>query len=367
MRTRISGTVGALYVLGWSSLVALYTLAFGSGEQVAISAAVHGALYYTTPPALLGIGVIRASLAMPWSSDRRLRFFARHVLVWLGFAGLSATATVAAFRSWPPFPYETMEAETSWWAIFIGQFFIGSLMYCLLVGFTYAAMGEIRTRQQAAAAARAETLRAQAELKALRAQVNPHFLFNTLHSLLALVRRDPPAAEEALEQFGDLMRYALRFQRELRDEVPLAEEWAFCTDYLALETLRLGSRLRLEASIDDEALSRDVPAFSLQPLLENAIRHAVAPRAEGGAVRVTAAVVDGRLRLEVADGGPGSSAAEIAASDGTGLRLLRDRLAALYGGDASLVAEGTGSGFTAVLDLPAKRSREASTEQKHVS
>jgi sensor histidine kinase YesM len=192
----------------------------------------------------------------------------------------------------------------------------------------------------------------QAELKALRAQVNPHFLFNTLHSLLILVRRDPRAAEDALEQFGDLMRYALRVQQGAGDEVLLAEEWTFTQDYLALEKLRLGDRLRLHTDIDEAALSHAVPSFSLQPLLENAIGHAIAPRASGGNLWIRAVVDTGRLSLEVRDDGPGADAAAIEASSGTGLRLLRRRLAALYGDGAALTTRIDDGGFTVTLELP---------------
>jgi LytS/YehU family sensor histidine kinase len=204
-----------------------------------------------------------------------VRFFAKHLGIGLSFAGLSSAATVTLMQFIPLHVEEYGQAEVNMAAVVVGQIFMGSLLYCLLVGFTYAALGEIRRRQQAAVAARSEALRVEAELKALRAQVNPHFLFNTLHSLLALVRRDARAAEEALEQFGDLMRYALRVQQETGDEVLLAEEWTFTQDYLALEKLRLGDRLQVHTDIDDTALARNVPSFSLQPLLENAIGHCI--------------------------------------------------------------------------------------------
>jgi len=340
-----------LYVLAWLPFVALYTFAFSAGAAT-VSQGLTGALYYTVPPAVLGVGVIRACQAMPWSSRRWVRFFAKHIALALAFAALSGAATVTAFAVFPMSFEDVAEAETSEAAIFVGQMFLSSLLYCLLVGFTYAAMGEIRTRQQTAAAARAEALRAQAELKALRAQVNPHFLFNTLHSLLALVRKDARAAEEAIEQFGDLMRYALRAQQEAGDSVPLAEEWAFARDYLALEKLRLGERLQIHADIDDATLAHSVPSFSLQPLLENSIGHAIAPRARGGNVWIRAAVGGGRLTLEVRDDGPGAGEEAIEASEGTGLRLLRQRLAALHGDAAALTTRTDGEGFTVTVELP---------------
>ena len=202
-------------------------------------------------------------------------------------------------------------------------------------------------------AAKAEALRAEAELAALRAQLNPHFLFNTLHSLLALVRHDPDHAEEALEQFGDLLRYTLRIQQDTVDEVALAEEWAFVENYLELERLRLGERLRLEAEIEPAALDYQVPVFSIQPLVENAIGHAVAPRAAGGTVRISARVVGEELHVEVADDGPGADLDEVARGNGVGLRIVRQRLQALSRGRARFDVEtGNGRGFTVRLAVP---------------
>lgn len=350
-----------LYVLAWLPLLALYTFAASAEGSVPFHLGLLAALSYILPPAVLGVGVIRVCAAIHWSSEHWVRFFAKHLGVGLSFAGLSSAATVTLMQLIPLHAEEYGQAEVNMAAVVVGQVFMGSLLYCLLVGFTYAALGEIRSRQQAAAAARSEALRVEAELKALRAQVNPHFLFNTLHSLLALVRRDARAAEEALEQFGDLMRYALRVQQETGDEVLLAEEWTFTQDYMALEKLRLGDRLQVHTDIDDAALARNVPSFSLQPLLENAIGHAIAPRASGGSVWIRAVVDAGRLTLEVRDDGPGADDAAIEASRGTGLRLLRRRLAALYGDRAALTTRTGNGGFTVTVELPA--SSEPAAEE----
>jgi LytS/YehU family sensor histidine kinase len=195
----------------------------------------------------------------------------------------------------------------------------------------------------------------EARLRALRAQLNPHFLFNTLQSLLALVRTDADTAERALERFGDLLRYALRIQRDGTDEVPLSQEWAFVEDYLALEKLRLDDRLRLRLDKDAEALSCRVPAFCLQTLVENAIRHAVAPHSAGARVTVAAARRDGRLHLSVEDDGPGADLARSPQDSGLGLSIVRRRLASLYGTDAAVVVDTSpGCGFRVRIDMPAR-------------
>jgi len=352
MPSRSRRWIRTLYVLAWMPLLVLYTLVYSAEYDVPLYKALMGALSHVAPPAILGVGVIRLCAVIQWSSKHWVRFFAKHLGVGLIFAGLNATVAIAFMLVSPFQPEHASQAEVSIWVAFTGQLFMGLLLYCMLVGFTYAALGEIRTRQQAAAAARAEALRVEAELKALRAQVNPHFLFNTLHSLLALVRSDPRAAEDALEQFGDLMRYALRVQQEGGDEVLLAEEWAFAQDYLALEKLRLGDRLKIHTDIDDAALAHGVPSFSLQPLLENSIGHAIAPRAAGGNIWVRASVDERRLLLEVRDDGKGADEAAIEASAGTGLSLLRRRLEALYGDAASLTTTTDDTGFTVIVEVP---------------
>lgn len=232
------------------------------------------------------------------------------------------------------------------------------LIYCTLAGLAYAWHNAAASREQAARAARAETLRARAELEALRSQLNPHFILNTFHALVGLVRREPAVAEAALERLGDLLRYSLRIQREGLDEVRLRDEWAFVESYLDLERLRLGDRLRVSFEAEEATLDCLVPSFALQTLVENAIRHAIAPRAEGGRLAVGAHRREGGLRIEVEDEGPGASAQPPAESHRLGLRLLQDRLAALYGGQASLSLNAAAGGVRAVLDLPVRHSLE---------
>jgi signal transduction histidine kinase len=362
MSQRFSPWLRALYVLAWLPFLALYLFAFTASGEAGPAAALVVGLYYIVPPAVLGVAVIRLSLRTPWPGRHAARFFARHVALALLFAVAGATLTILCITQLPMPIKEYEQGSQAMAGVFAGQVFFGLLFYCIIVGFTYAAMGEIRSRQQAAAAARAETLRARAELEALRAQVNPHFLFNTLHTLLALVRRDARAAEEALEQFGDLMRYALRVQQDAEDEVALAEEWSFARDYLALEKLRLGDRLRVHTEIEDAALSRAIPTFALQSLLENAIRHGIAPRARGGNVWVRAVVDGERLVLEVRDDGPGASEQAIAASAGTGLRLLRRRLEALHGDRATLTTATRDGGFAVLLTVPSRDGATAAGE-----
>ncbi|HEX6738021.1 MAG TPA: histidine kinase, partial [Vicinamibacteria bacterium] len=166
----------------------------------------------------------------------------------------------------------------------------------------------------------------------------------------------PALAESALERLGELLHYGLRLHREAVDQVALREEWEFVRGYLEIERLRMGDRLHL--SLDGEAAVMDclVPPFALQPLVENAVVHAIAPRRDGGSLRVSARQHGERLRLEVRDDGPGLAGAAPAQGAGLGLQLLRERLGMLYPEGAGLRLEPAASGgLVATLDLPLQR------------
>jgi LytS/YehU family sensor histidine kinase len=229
------------------------------------------------------------------------------------------------------------------------------LIYGTVAGLSYAWHNAAAGREAAERAARAEALQARAQLEALRNQLNPHFILNTLHALLGILRREPAVAEEALERLGDLLRYSLRVQREGLDEVTLREEIDFVRAYLDLERLRLGERLRVELDAPPEALDALVPAFALQTLVENAVRHAIAPRAGGGRLALRARPAGGGLRIEVEDDGRGAPSGPSVDGQGIGLALLRERLSAIYDGRADLSLIRTEGGTRAVLDLPDRR------------
>jgi sensor histidine kinase YesM len=194
----------------------------------------------------------------------------------------------------------------------------------------------------------------RAQLAALRARLNPHFLFNALHTVSSLVATDPAAADDAIERLGNLLRYALD---ESTDEIPLEREWAFTRDYLSFERLRLGDRLRVREAIDADARSTDVPLLVLQPLVENAVRHAVAVSPGGGTIQISAHVEHGTLRLSVEDDGPGGDRPGIESSRGLGLRALKRRLDVRYGAQARVdIRTAPGAGFAVTVVLPAERS-----------
>jgi sensor histidine kinase YesM len=209
-----------------------------------------------------------------------------------------------------------------------------------------------RTRARELQLARLEGQLARARLDALTAQIRPHFLFNTLHTIGQLWRSGrSDEADAVLDHLGSLFHKVQHCTA--RAEVPLAEELELVREYLAIEQTRFRDRLRTSVTASPEALDRLVPPLILQPLVENAVRHGVSAVSTAGTVEVCASVVDGRLRLRVRDDGPGMGRATARAGSGTGLRNTRERLAQLYGDGAELRVESppAGEGTVVTIDI----------------
>lgn len=341
----------AIFAGAWLAYFALYVTALTRAEGLTLAWAGAMALVQALPPAALSVAVAlrRRDLLEP---ERTL---ARTVLVHALVGVLFAVASGAIIRvsmsaiEWPGGMMSRGEAAEP----FVMYVVSGLVLYAILAGFLMWAESLRRVHESRSVAAREAMLRAQAEAKALRAQFNPHFVFNTLHSLMLLVRADPSAAERAIEDVATLIRYASVLQREDVDLVPLAKELEVARRYLALEKLRLEDRLSVEWSIDVEPASVAVPPFALQTLLENAIKHGLEPKPSGGAVRVRAVVEDGALAITVSDDGEGADPAKVAGAASHGLHILGRRLASLYGDRASLSwSTAPGTGFTTTLRLP---------------
>ncbi len=194
---------------------------------------------------------------------------------------------------------------------------------------------------------------AAARLNSLRMQLDPHFLFNALNTISSHVERDPKLTRRMIEHLGDLLRLSL--ESKDKQEVPLAEEIAFLEHYLAIQKIRFGDQLRFETQITPEVRFALVPAFFIQPLVENAIRHGISRRAAGGTVIVKAAPVEGRLRVSVLDDGVGLPLDwSLEKSEGLGLSITRERIAGLHPNGASrFVIYNRDTGGTAVeISLP---------------
>jgi signal transduction histidine kinase len=345
------------YVTFWIAVAGVYaTLFAASGASTPL--ALRGAAAVVLPNAWLGRRSLRLARLWQWPEDGTYGGTVRVLLAALGLAGAATAAwlLLASLDAW--FRLGTPQPPAG--VVVLWQSFFNCVIQVALLAVGQAWRSGERARKARARAQRAEALHARAELQLLRSQLNPHFVLNTLHALLGLVRRDPSTAEAAIERLGELLRFGMKVDQQRTDRVALREEWAFVTSYLDLEQLRLGDRLRVDVTAEPGAMDIAVPPFAIQPLVENAIAHAVAPRASGGCVAVSVRHEAGRLRVEVSDDGPGASEAAILASSRTGLRLLRERLATLYSGQARLsFAEREGGGLIAQLDLPADGVTEA--------
>jgi two-component system LytT family sensor kinase len=226
------------------------------------------------------------------------------------------------------------------------------LMYAAIVAAAHGLAYYQRYRDRELRATHLEARLAQTQLQVLRMQLQPHFLFNTLHSISALVHEDPEGADRMLAQLADLLRMTL--SADAAQEVALRQELDFLDRYLEIEKTRLADRLRIRRVIAPETLDARVPHLILQPLVENAIRYGVAPRADGGSIEVRTARRDGALRMEVWDDGPGMKSSKSPENGiGLGLANTRARIAQLYGPAASLELASTPTGgFVAVLTIP---------------
>jgi len=310
--------------------------------------ALRATLLAVVPGVLLALLTFRIGRRARWFEGGKVRLATLHAALGFGYSAVWNATVVVLFAGdrWLSSQSARFEIrpETLGWGMFTGL-----LLYASVAGGAFGMETSARLRDERARSARAETLRVRAELAALRAQLNPHFLFNTLHTVLGLVRRDPALAEEALQDLGDVLRYALNVQGG-HDHVELREELQFVERYLAIERVRLGERLRVEEQVSAAALDCRLPAFTLQPVVENAIRYAVACRAQGGRVRIEARRDDDGRWVVVSDDGAATPSESGGA--GLGLALVRQRLEAAFGTSAKLLAERTESGFVVTLKVP---------------
>jgi two-component system LytT family sensor kinase len=224
------------------------------------------------------------------------------------------------------------------------------LFYWLTMAVTQGLEFQRRWQRDQLQSSRLETELARAELKALQMQMEPHFLYNTLHTVSEMVHVDPGAAERMIVRLGSLLRHATETGSQ---EVPLEREMEFLRAYLEIEQARFHDRLTVHVDVPDELLACPVPSLILQPLVENAIRHGTSRLAGAGVVRIVAQAEGDALVLRVADNGPGMRAPGTSGGAGVGLRNIRSRLRHLYGDAASLALDpAAGGGLEASVRLP---------------
>lgn len=292
--------------------------------------------------------------------------FARNRLRYLLLCGLGAIPFVVLYSGLvlllsPPYDdvlRQIMPRSLHSWGQIIRTSFADELFdYIAILVAAHAYEYLKRVRRQEAERYEYQQALVASELQALKMQLHPHFLFNTLHGIATLIDSDPRNAKAMIIKLSSLLRASL--DRDSADLIPLEEELKFVREYLDLEKMRFGNRLRIQWSIAPETARILVPQLILQPLVENAIRHGIATSREGGWIAVSATADDGKLNVIVGN----STVAGASKSNGTGvgLRNVEARLRFLYSGDANLsLSFGDDRMATVVLRLPALRSPIAS-------
>lgn len=221
------------------------------------------------------------------------------------------------------------------------------VVYSLIAAVVYLVQYARDARRREMAAARLSATLARTQLQALQAQLQPHFLFNTLNSILALIHDDPAKATIMIRRLSDLLRYCLATSNV--PQVPLSDEIHFAKAYLDIQKIRFEDRLETSFDVDHKELSSLVPSFILQPLIENAVKFSLADDSRVAHIAVTARRTDGKMTLTVADNGPGIRIAELEHSAGMGVRTTRERLRQLYGDDHTMTFDNPSAGGTIVV------------------
>jgi two-component system, LytTR family, sensor kinase len=292
----------------------------------------------------VAVAVFRLVPRVPWPRPISWRFVAFHIVA------APAAAAVWIFASALFEPLVGGRSEVGFARRFQEMMVIGGFFYVLIAGLSYSAHGARR-------AAQAEAIAAQTQLAALRSQLQPHFLFNALHTIVQLIHIEPRRAAEAAELVADLLRRTLE---EQRDEVPLGDEWRFVSRYLAVEQMRFGERLVVNAELPPDMQAERVPAFALQTLVENAVQHGAAPRVAPTEIAIIGTRSDSQLVISVRNSADGEAPRTNGNGTGTGLARLRERLSVLYGDAATLVSGPIAAGgYEAVLTVPRNRLIDA--------
>lgn len=337
----------AILLAAWLPFFVLWVLFAMSFARDSFATIFIASLITIGSAGLLGIAVWHLCRLWPWPLRFSLNFYLLHLFSALLYA---ATWTVALYGL---DSLVSGRAVPGFWTfpVLARQLLTGIWFYAISAGISYSVQTRNRLHEKETLAARAQALASAARLDALRARLNPHFLFNALHTLAALVKFRPDVAEGAIERLGDMLRYTLK--EDGRELVEFSEEYDFTRQYLVFEQLRYEDRLKVDVQIDPESFNFEVPPFSMQTLAENAVHHAISIRPEGGSIWITCSCQDGKLTVRVRDDGPGSNlnGAE-GQSHQFGLRSLRERLQSAYGPSADLHVQSGPQGFEAAFVVP---------------
>jgi two-component system sensor histidine kinase AlgZ len=286
------------------------------------------------------------SLPPAWAKAARIAVTCALAAVAASSLWALSGAAVAAALDWMIRSPQTFAAR---YATQVPVLFVtGIVLYLVSVRVHYGLLSFERAREAERRQATRKILAREAELSALKAQIQPHFLFNSLNSISALTSTDPVRAREMCVSLAEFLRKSLAVEE--RQSIPIGEELSLARSYLDVERIRFGDRLDVQEEIAPEERAALVPPLLLQPLVENAVVHGIGTLVAGGVVRIEVARAGHRIRIVVSN--PFDPDAAARPRGGLGLRLVRDRLKAAYGGDAMLATKRLDGLHLAILSLP---------------
>lgn len=331
----------------WTLWAMFYAIILSIGAHLLYVYALISGLMSYYPLAILSIFVIAFCKTFKIENYNIIWFITIHFFIALLFAAVWLVIDYAInLLLFGPIILEHRPLDS------VGMFmyYNGILIYALIVGIFYASETYKQYREKELKTSQLQTLTREAELKALKSQINPHFLFNTLNTIFALIDSHKEKAKSTVTKLSDLLRYSLAgFYQEF---VPLEKEIDSIKTYLAIEKARFGERLKVEYNIDPQILRSNVPPMSLQPLVENAVKHGISPTKQGGTITITAKRIADELEIKVTDTGKDHHAPEQsqAENNGIGLKNLQERLQRIYGDNFYFNAGPTKpNGFSVVL------------------
>jgi sensor histidine kinase YesM len=339
-----------LYLLAWIPLSAILVYALSAGGRMTWLESASLVLPLCGIYLFVCLGAWYPVKSAPLDATPIARLALTHVLAAavLSFLWIQLARGLAYTLSRAPEFVNTPEHLSAQLPILFGA---GFLLYLLSVAYNYVILSLEASREAEARVMETNVLAREAELKALKAQVNPHFLFNSLNSISALTSVDPVKAREMCILLAEFLRMTLGLGE--KSTIPLAEELALLDRFLAIEKVRFGARLHIEEKIQEESRVLLVPPLVLQPLAENAVVHGIANLPEGGSIRLASETRDGRLFLTVENTfDPESTTMR---RTGLGLANVRRRLEGRYGSNATLQVSAEAGRFRVHLSLPAEK------------
>ncbi len=337
-----------IYLAAWGPIAGLWvalSAAAGRGWREALGLALPLAVLYAF--ACLGSWWLCRALPLDWAHS--LRITAAHALA----GATTSAAWLAVGRLWSRVLAATL-GDPAVVSRYLGDlpllFAVGALLFVLVSSVHYLLISFETSRAAERRALEMEVHAREARLRALTAQVNPHFLFNSLNSVSALTGSDPAAARRMCLLLADFLRSTLRLGGQ--EEISLDDELALADAFLGVERVRFGTRLAVERNVSEDSRECRVPPLILQPLVENAIVHGIAGLVDGGTLRITAQRIADRVEIAVEN--PRDPGGRRTPGPGFGLSTLRERLAARFGSEARLEVREAPDAFAVTLRLPAR-------------